>query len=208
MPEPKIIYSKDLPDIWHEEIAAGESLNWLLIFQDKVPREVNLKFLLSERRSKGEIMLVYLGKEKNETAMNIVLVHEAPETYGRIMVKAALFDEAKFTLKGLLKIGENAKGADSYLSAKSLLMSPQARAEIHPHLEIKNNEVKASHGSSLGRLDENQLFYLQSRGLELESAQNMILAGFFGEHAYRVFPPSCIKPSSPLGEGGLIHNRL
>lgn len=181
----KIIHSKNLPDVWYEEIGVRDALNWLLIFQEKIPHKVNLKIRLIEHGARGEITVAYMGEKDNETAMNITISHDAPETYGRVTVKTVLFDYSKFTLKGLLKIGDNAKGADSYLSAKSLLMSPNTRAEIHPHLEIKNSEVKASHGSSIGRIDENQMFYLQSRGLEMESAQNIILAGFFGEHAYQ-----------------------
>lgn len=175
----KIIYSNELPEVWREEIEVRDSLNWFLVFQGNVPREVDLKIHLSGIGSRGEIKLVYFGKEKNETVINITLLHEASETYGRVSVKAALFDESRLNFRGMLDIGPDAKGADSYLSAKALLVSPKACAEIYPYLEIKTDEVKASHGSSIGRIDEKQLFYLQSRGIKREEAQKIILSEFF-----------------------------
>ena len=179
MQEQEIIYSKNLPRVWRDEITVKDSLTQTLIFSGKIPEEVNLKIRLAEKGARGEITFVYLGKEKNSTQINIILIHEAPDTYGRISLKAALFDESRLNFRGMLEIGTNAKGADSYLSAKVLLVSPQARAEIYPQLEIKTDEVKASHGSSIGRIEENQLFYLQSRGIKKEAAQNIILSEFF-----------------------------
>ena len=113
--------------------------------------------------------------------MDITLVHDAPDTYGRIIVKSALFDRSKFVFRGMLEITERGKGSDSYLLAKALMISPQARAEVYPYLEIKTDEVRASHGSSVGRIDPSQLFYLQSRGLKKQKAEQIILSGYFGE---------------------------
>ena len=164
-----------------------------LIFSRKIPEEVNLKIRLAEKGARGEIAFVYLGKGKKNTQINIILIHEAPDTYGRISVKAALFDESRLNFRGMLEIGLNAKGADSYLSAKVLLVSSQARAEIYPQLEIKTDEVKASHGSSIGRIEENQLFYLQSRGLNKQEAQKIILLDFFKGMEENLFFPAVIN---------------
>ena len=193
MQEQEIIYSKDLPRVWRDEITVKDSLTQTLIFSGKIPEEVNLKIRLAEKGARGEIAFVYLGKGKNNTQINIILIHEAPDTYGRISVKAALFDESRLNFRGMLEIGLNAKGADSYLSAKVLLVSSQARAEIYPQLEIKTDEVKASHGSSIGRIEENQLFYLQSRGLNKQEAQKIILLDFFKGMEENLFFPAVIN---------------
>ena len=179
-------HSSALGDTWRDEIVVrGEGEEWkhFFVFADRMPKVFDLKIHLAARGSRAEIIVAYLGRRGDETDMNITLVHDASDTYGRITAKAALFDEARFTLRGMLEITPRAHGADSYLLAKGLLMSPQARAEIHPHLEILTDEVRASHGSSIGRLDERQLFYLQSRGISRVAAEEIILSGYFRDLA-------------------------
>ncbi len=181
-----IIYSRELGERHDEEIVLekdGETLRQLFIFADVVPREVRYTVRLRGRGSRAEILIAYIGKNKDDTSMDITIVHEAPETYGRVIAKAALFDDARFVFRGMLDIGRDAKGADSYLLAKGLMVSPRSRAEIYPYLEIKTDEVKASHGSSVGRLDERQLFYLQSRGIAKAEAEAIILSSYFREVA-------------------------
>lgn len=149
------------------------------LFIDEIPKTVDLNIRLAGRGSRAEIKMLYIGRNKDEADMNITLVHEVPETYGRVVIKAALFDESRLIVHGMLEIQEEAKGADSYLLAKALLVSPKARAEIRPELEILTDEVKASHGTSIGRIDERQLFYLQSRGIAEEEGKRLLLAEFF-----------------------------
>ncbi|MBI4224935.1 MAG: SufD family Fe-S cluster assembly protein [Candidatus Sungbacteria bacterium] len=151
----------------------------VFLFVDDLPKTVDLNIRLAGRASRAEVTMLYIGRNKDETEMNIAIVHEAPETYGRAIIKAALFDESRLTVKGMLDIREGAKGADSYLLAKALLVSPKARAEVCPYLEILTDEVKASHGTSIGRIDERQLFYLQSRGIAEEEGKRLLLAEFF-----------------------------
>lgn len=153
------------------------------LFVDEIPKTVDLNIRLAGRASRAEIKMLYIGRNKDETDMNITLTHEAPETYGRVIIKAALFDESRLTVKGMLKIAPEARSADSYLLAKALLVSPKARAEIRPELEILTDEVKASHGTSIGRIDERPLFYLQSRGIAEEEGKRLLLAEFFRDVA-------------------------
>ncbi len=188
----KIIESRELDNVWEEEVVIGEhqSLRWVLLCVDKMPKQMDVKIRLAGRGSRAEVLIPFIGKKDGETVMNVTLIHDAPDTYGRVIAKAALFDEARFTLRGMLEITPQAKGADSYLLAKGLLMSPEARAEIYPQLEIQTDEVKASHGSSIGRIDPRQLFYLQSRGISKEDAERIILSGFFRDVA-RELPREC-----------------
>ncbi|MBI4120593.1 MAG: SufD family Fe-S cluster assembly protein [Parcubacteria group bacterium] len=180
-----ITYSHNLPRNWQEEMAVPEDkeLKWLLIFCDQMPENVDLRIRLAAPKSRAEVSVIYLGCNGEGTAMNIRLVHEAPETYSRVTAKAALFDQSRFEFRGMLKVEREAKGSDTYLLAKGLMVSPEARAEIYPYLEIATNEIRASHGSTVGYLDKNQLFYLQSRGLSRGEAERIILAGFFRDVA-------------------------
>lgn len=181
-----VTFSRDLGKIWEREIIVGnpnDILNWLLIFADQMPKTANLRIRLTAPKSRAEITIAHLGANQNDSAMNIELIHEAPETYGRITVKSALFGKSRFVFRGMLDVRPEAKGSDTYLLAKGLMVSPEARAEMYPYLEIATDEVRASHGSTVGHLDRNHLFYLQSRGVAREEAEKMILAGFFRDIA-------------------------
>lgn len=155
----------------------GEELKQSFLISDDFPKRFLIR--LKGRKSRAEIFLIYIGKNNSAVDLDVMLIHEASETYGRITLKAALFNEAKINFRGMIEIEPDAKGADSYLLARALLLSDKARAEIRPYLEIKTDDVKASHGSSVGRIDERQLFYLQSRGISRSEAQQIILSGFF-----------------------------
>ncbi|MBI3420767.1 MAG: SufD family Fe-S cluster assembly protein [Candidatus Sungbacteria bacterium] len=182
----EIRHSKNLENDFRQEICLpenGRQFAECLIFADQMPKTFDLTIRLLGRASRAELVILYLGGNKDEADMKITLAHEAPETYGRVVIKAALFDESRLTVRGMLEIAPNARGADSYLLAKALLVSPHARAEIYPYLEIATDEVKASHGTSVGRIDEKQLFYLQSRGVEQDKAKELLLAGFFRDLA-------------------------
>jgi len=181
-----IIYSKDVREMAEKEIVVSKECEVLietLLLVDQLPKTVSLKIRLAGRGSRVEIVILYFGRNKDEIDMTITLIHEAPETYGRVILKAALFDQSRLTFRGMLDIKEHAKGADSYLLAKALVLSPSAKAEIYPYLEIKTDEVKASHGSSIGAIDERALFYLMSRDITKERAQNILLAEFFRDVA-------------------------
>lgn len=184
-----IVYSKNLDEIWREEITVSNSNEiWkgTFVFIDKIPKIAELKVRLTGPKSRAEIWVIFLGRREEEISMDIRLIHDAPETHGRVTAKAALFDQSKFLFRGTLEITSLGKGSDSYLSAHGLMVSPQARAEIYPYLEIKTDEVRASHGSSVGQIDRGHLFYLQSRGVDRKNAQIFFLSSFFKDAAERL----------------------
>lgn len=97
------------------------------------------------------------------------------------MVKAILFDKAQFHFTGNLEINTGARDTDTYLRVDVLMLSPRARATAVPALEIKETSVKGGHGATVGKLDPNQMFYLQSKGLSLPQAENLLAHGFARE---------------------------
>jgi len=93
-------------------------------------------------------------------------------------VKGIVQEDSSCNVSGLIKIENNAEKSDSYLSNK-ILKFDKATAESFPCLEIKTNDVKASHESSITKIDEDQLFYMMSRGISKEEVKNLIIEGFF-----------------------------
>jgi len=125
------------------------------------------------------------------------MIHEAPDSVGRVFARSMLFDASKFSMRGFLEITPEAHGSDTYFLGKAISMSPAARAEFFPYLEIKTHDVKASHGSSVGRPDPKLLFYLESRGIEKAKRERIIMNGFFRDCFY---PREDMKHAYPFIE--------
>jgi len=81
--------------------------------------------------------------------------------------------------QGLIEVDEGASGTDAYLTNRNLILGDAARSDSIPTLRIGNNDVRCSHGSTTGRLSEEELFYLESRGLSRAEAREMLVVGYF-----------------------------
>lgn len=112
--------------------------------------------------------------------------HAAASTKSGMYAKAVIEGKARTLHKGLVDMGDEAKGAEGYQREDIIITSDQAQADTIPQLEIRNEEVACSHGSTIGNIDEEQLFYLRSRGLGEEEARSLITEGYLAsitEHA-------------------------
>ncbi|TSC63030.1 MAG: Fe-S cluster assembly protein SufD [Parcubacteria group bacterium Gr01-1014_106] len=160
---------------------SGRCWRRIVVLGGSASNTYDLTVHLVAPRTSAELMIACVGRNDDNVSLRLRFVHAAPETFGRITVRAALYGASRLQVHGVLDVTDQGKGSDTYFSGKALLMSPEARAEIEPHLEIKTDAVRASHGASIGRIDPRQLFYLQSRGLARPDAEKIILAGFFGD---------------------------
>lgn len=107
--------------------------------------------------------------------------HRAEHTTSDVLCKNALLDESRSIFAGLIRVEENAQHTDAYQTNRNLVIGPSAEANSLPGLEILANDVKCSHGATTGRIDEDQLFYLQSRGIPRAAAKQLVMLGFFEE---------------------------
>lgn len=105
--------------------------------------------------------------------------HSTNNTYSNIVTRGVVDDSAKVLSRGLVKIQENAQGSNGYEQQDALILSEHAHAYAIPNLEIHNHDVKCSHGSTVGRIDEEKLFYIMSRGLNEKQAKEQIIDGYF-----------------------------
>jgi FeS assembly protein SufD len=106
------------------------------------------------------------------------LIHYGPNTRGRVLSKSVMKDKSKSLFKGMIKIDKNGKSAESFLAGHAILLDKGAKSDTIPGLEIETNEVRATHSASVAQIDENQIFYLMSRGLSNEEAKREIVSGF------------------------------
>lgn len=106
-------------------------------------------------------------------------LHESPYTTSDLEFKGALKGSARSVYSGLIKVSEGAQKTDAYQQNRNLILSRTARADSIPNLEIAANDVRCTHGATVSQVEEEHLFYLQTRGIPRAEAQNLIVEGFF-----------------------------
>jgi Fe-S cluster assembly protein SufD len=122
---------------------------------------------------------VYLANDEQQHDLDTLTHHFGLGTTGDLLVKGAAADKARAVFQGMIKIAPGAQQTDSYLKNDNLLLSRDARIDTIPGLEIDANDVRASHGATVSRTDEDQVFYLQTRGIRRQAAIRQIVEGFF-----------------------------
>ena len=137
--------------------------------------------LLVGRGAESNLLAVYFGDGRQMLDFRTLQDHAAPHTQSNLLFKGAVEDEARSVYSGLIRIREDAARAEAYQTNRNLVLTEGAGAESIPNLEILNNDVKCSHASAVGSIDEDQLYYLESRGVPPEEAERLIVLGFFDD---------------------------
>jgi Fe-S cluster assembly protein SufD len=105
--------------------------------------------------------------------------HAAPNTTSDLFFKGVLADHSRAVWRGVIRVDKGAQKTDAYQENRNLLLSHEAHADSIPGLEIEANDVRCTHGATIGQIDKLQLFYLMSRGLSRVQAERLIVRGFF-----------------------------
>ncbi|MGH2448540.1 MAG: Fe-S cluster assembly protein SufD [Chloroflexota bacterium] len=156
-------------------------LDWLAIGVGDGVNKANLEAALRGAGSSTQMLGILWGHGQQHTDYHTVQDHLAPHTTSDLLYKNALTDEARSIFSGRIRVVKGAQGTDAYQANRNILLSEHAAAFPSPNLEIEANEVRCTHGASIGKVDQDQLFYLMSRGLPLEEATRMVVEGFFEE---------------------------
>lgn len=124
---------------------------------------------------------LYFASGTQHFEHRVVSRHEAPNAYSNLLYKGALKDTARTVFFGNLVVPPGAPGTDAYQTNRNLVLNEGARADTIPFLEIETAEVKCSHAGAVGRVDDEHLFYLRSRGVPEQTAKQLIVIGFLQE---------------------------
>ncbi len=116
--------------------------------------------------------------------------HRTGNTTSDLMFKNVLRDAARTHYVGTIKVEKNANGTNAYQANRNLVLSEKVKCDTRPILEIESNRLRCTHGATVGRLDENQLYYLRSRGLTAAQAQNMLIEAFLEPILARIRIPA------------------
>ena len=124
---------------------------------------------------------VIYGTGQQQFDIHVATTHQGEHSKSNMLTRSVLDDRARAIYHGLIHIGPESAECDSYQKDEVILLSPTAGADAIPNLEIQNNRVRCSHGASIGKLDEEKLFYCKSRGVTEAQAKRMITEGFLFE---------------------------
>ncbi|WP_276270879.1 Fe-S cluster assembly protein SufD [Haloarcula litorea] len=129
--------------------------------------------------SESKIVGAFFGHEDQHFDLGSRVWHEAEHTTADLVTRGVLDDEARSVYEGVQDVGREAWDTSSYQRENTLMLSDESEADASPKLIINNHDTEASHSATVGQVDEQDLFYMTSRGVDPESAKNMLVEGFF-----------------------------
>ena len=132
---------------------------------------------------------VFFGANSQHFDLTTNILHKKPATKSNVIVKGILKDRARGLAYGLIRIDKGAKGSDSFLAEHGLILNSEARCDTTPSLEIEESDVKAGHSASVAQINEEQLFYMTSRGIDRDTARKMIALSFLNPIVKKLSPP-------------------
>jgi Fe-S cluster assembly protein SufD len=167
--------------------AAAMSLN--LNLGSRYSRFESLSRLIGEG-GRSDLLAVSVAKDQQEFDARTLQDHISPHTASDLLYKNALDDRARSIFGGLIRVEPHAHFTDAYQKVRNLLLSDDSEANSMPGLEILADNVRCTHGATSGQIEEDQLFYLRSRGIPTKIAQRLLVTGFLDEVIQRLDHPA------------------
>jgi Fe-S cluster assembly protein SufD len=170
--------------VWHfahQKALVGRdaSLQWTIAAIGSRLSKVNQHVELVGRGAAVQVNGVLFTEGKQHLSYHTLQHHVAPQCRSDFLYKAALQDKSRTVWRGMIKVDPQAQQTNGYQRNDNLLLSTASRADSIPGLEIEADDVRCTHGSTTGKVDEELIFYAQSRGFTRKEATRMIVSGFF-----------------------------
>ncbi len=154
-----------------------------------------VEVLMLGQGSEARLVGLSLGAAKRHSDLQTLQDHVAPGAVSDLLHRVAVADRARSVYAGLIRVEEDAQKTNAYVQNRNLLLSPTAKADSNPTLEILSNDVRCTHGSTAGRIDDEQLFYCHSRGIGREEARRLVVEGFFAD-VVDAFPEGSLRDAA------------
>jgi Fe-S cluster assembly protein SufD len=148
--------------------------------------KANLGNVQQGGNAQAEMIGVIFGANQQHFDNHTEHIHEAGNSFSDMDFKVVLEDHARSVYTGLIRIDLEALHSEAYQENRNLMLDPTCRAESIPELEILNEEVRCTHGATVGPIDEEQIYYLRTRGLRESEAERLVVEGFFGPAMDRI----------------------
>lgn len=133
------------------------------------------------RGGTGNLLAAYFGDGEQMHDFRTLQDHVAPRTTSKLLFKGVVEDESHAVYSGLIRVRKGAAGTDAEQTNRNLVLAGGARADSVPNLEIEENDVRCTHASAVGPVDEDQRYYLEARGVPPKVAERLIVLGFFDD---------------------------
>ena len=143
-------------------------------------------FELKEKGIDLQILGLFIGKNKDRFQVETIQHHVAPNSVSNLLIKGVFYDESKFIYQGLIRIEKAAQKTHAYQKNQNLIMSDSCFVDSRPFLEILANDVFCTHGSTTGKLNQDQIYYLLTRNLTKKTAEKLLIDGFIQEIPSRI----------------------
>lgn len=165
-----------------EQIVVGEFEKKKVILcwfsEDNTVEEYEV--LLTGEGAELAVLGVFLGQGNFEYKNYVRVVHRGKNTRARIYARGVVFDKSRLDFSGMLRVERGAVGTDTYFDARFMILGNESKAHTFPGLEIEENEIaKGGHAATVGRMREEEMFYMMSRGLSRETAYALFVSGYF-----------------------------
>ena len=185
-------------EAWHLEalrahLKRDSVLNTVSVTTGSNTIRQDYRVVLAGENSEAFLNGVCMLNDKRESHTNILIEHQAPHCRSNQLFKGVLNDFARSSFEGKIYVHQAAQKTEAFQLNKNLLLSDRAHADSKPNLEIFADDVKATHGATMGQLDSEQLFYMRARGIPDAEAKNLLIYGFCQEVLDK-----CILPSLHL----------
>ena len=169
------------------EAGKDATINSLVVALGSELSRTNVDAGLAEAGSDSEMLGLYFADSNQVLDHHTLQDHLAPNAHSDLLYKGALRDESLAVFSGLIRVEPGAQKTDAYQTNRNLILgTDDAMAVSLPRLEIQADDVKCSHGSTTGQVDDVELFYLMSRGIPRREAEKLVVFGFFGEVTSRI----------------------
>jgi Fe-S cluster assembly protein SufD len=162
------------------------SLHWIGLGLGSGQGKLRMETDLRGRGADGRVTGAYVGHGRQHIDYDTTQEHAAPDTTSDLAFRGILRDRATAVWSGMIRVEPEAQGTDAFQESRNLLLSDGAHADAIPGLEIEANDVRCTHAATVARIDEEQLFYARSRGLDRAEAERLLVGGFLGVVAGRL----------------------
>jgi Fe-S cluster assembly protein SufD len=160
-------------------VGRDAELQWIQTLLGSRMAKANAYFDMAGPGAQAFVHGFMFGDQRQHFHLHTLQRHRVDHTTSDLLIKGCLKDRARSVYQGLIQVSEGAQRTDAYQANRNLLLSDQARADSIPGLEILANDVRCTHGATIGHVDEEQMYYLMARGLPAKTAQRLIVEGFF-----------------------------
>lgn len=154
---------------------------------------VDLAASLEGPGARSDMLGLYFAQGSQHFDHNTRQDHKVPHATSDLLYKGALYDKTRAVFRGIIKVFPKAQRTDAYQTNRNLLLSDQAEATSLPNLEIEADDVRCSHAATVGHLDQEELFYIMTRGVSRRDAERLVVFGFFGEVLERLPMPGVVE---------------